>query len=93
MANILTTNPMQIDTAGVILTKGKYFHINTLSWMPAADVDDLVISDADGNIIYQTKAGDISDQGYVYEFALDLQNNNGITVTTIDGGKLLLYMY
>jgi len=90
MANVLTTNPIQIDTAGVIYTKGQPYSIKCLSFQASADDEDVLLSDADANIIWQGKAGDVSADGYNIDVTLDYHGNNGLTCTTIDGTAVLL---
>ena len=90
MANNLLTNPMQIDTAGVIVTKGKPVVIRYISVQFSADDEDVLFSDADGNIIWQAKAGDVSANGYNQDVELCYTGNNGLTCTTIDGTTVAL---
>ena len=90
MANILITDPMQIDTAGVIVAKGIPFYIRFVSVQFSADDEDVLLSDADGNIIWQAKAGDVSADGYNQDVDLCYSSNNGLTCTTIDGTTVAL---
>jgi len=90
MANVLTTDPIQIDTAGVIYAKGIPYTIKRVSFQASADDEDVLLSDADGNIIWQAKIGDVSADGYNYSEGLCYAGNNGLTCTTIDGTSVLL---
>ena len=91
MANILTTNPLQIDTAGVIYAKGTPYSIKSVSYQAAADDQDVLLSDESGNVIWKAKVGDVSEDGYNWAEKLDYTANEGLTCTTIDGGLLLIY--
>ena len=92
MANILTTNPMQIDTAGVIYTKGTPYTIKRVSYQAGADDEDCRLADADDNTIWQGKVGDVSEMGYNYSELLNYTGSNGLTCSVIDGsGVLLIY--
>ena len=92
MANNTKTNPMQLDTAGVIFAKGQPFSFSSLLFNASADDEDVLLSDADGNVIWVSKAGDISADGACYESYLPYMGNNGLTLTTIDGtSKLYIY--
>ena len=90
MANNILTDPMQIDTAGVIVAKGQPFYLRYISVQFSADDEDILLSDADGNIIWQGKAGDVSVDGYNSNVHLDYSSNNGLTCTTIDGSTVAL---
>lgn len=90
MANVLTTDPIQIDTAGVIYAKNKPYTIKHVSFQATTDEDDVLLSDADGNVIWQAKAGDISNVGSNYNEHLEYSGSNGLTCTTIDGTSVLL---
>jgi len=90
MANNLLTDPMQIDTAGVIVTKGKPVNIRYISVQFSADDEDILFSDADGNIIWQAKAGDVSVNSYNQDVCLNYKGSNGLTCTTIDGTTVAL---
>ena len=90
MANNLLIDPMYIDTAGVIVTKGKPVNIRFISVQFSADDEDILLSDADGNVIWQAKAGDVSVNGYNQNVKLCYTGNNGLTCTTIDGTTVAL---
>ena len=93
MANVLTTNPIQIDTAGTIFAKGKPYTINRVSYQAAADDEDVQLTDTLGNIVWQAKAGDVSVDGYNYGEILDYTSNEGLICSVIDGtGVLLIFV-
>ena len=90
MANNFLTDPMQVDTAAVIVAKGIPFYLRYISVQFSADDEDILLSDADGNIIWQAKAGDVSADGYNQDVSLCYSGNNGLTCTTIDGTTVAL---
>jgi len=90
MANNTKTNPMQIDSTGVLFAKGQPVAFNYILFTASADDDDVLLSDADGNKIWVNKAGDVSADGYTYESGITFVGNNGLTVTTLDGTSTLL---
>jgi len=92
MANKLTTNPIQLDTAGTVFAKNIPYVIKKVSYQAAADDNDVLLSDGDGNIIWEGKAGDVSVTGYNIQADLSYVGKNGLVLTTIDGGRLLLYV-
>lgn len=87
MANALAANPWKLDTAGAIST-GKIF-IQTIHWvLPATTGDDLLIVDRDGNIIVEAKA-ETNLQSQIFRLEAWYA---GLTLTTLDSGKVLVHI-
>ena len=94
MSNILTTNPLVCDTAGVLLTglvKPKALSWRSTEAKALVAANDLVLSKASGAVITGKRAtfdGDgIEMQHFPDGFTVD-----GLTLTTIDGGILSIYL-
>jgi len=87
MANSVTTNPLVLDSTGVVLTGP--VTIKAVVFTAAAD-QTLLLSDADGNEVLglETGAGVLSPSLTVPGGI----KNNGLTVTTIDSGKAYVYL-
>jgi hypothetical protein len=93
MANVLVTNPMVIDTAGLI-TKDK-ITVKAFSWIGTSDGDDLIINDgSDTNEIWSSKLGDVSVTGYETHIGFGREGIafQGLFVNTIDNGTLKIYV-
>ncbi len=87
MANDLTRSIKYVDTAAAIYADKTI--LGRLVWTGMSDTHDLIIKDADGNIIYQAKAGLANDY---FEFDFNGLSST-LTVDTIDGGVLFIYPY
>ena len=90
MANELNTNPMVIDTAGVIYANHLPYTIKRVSFQASSDDNDVRLADTAGNTIWQAKAGDVSVNGYNYSEKLDYAGNSGLNCTVIDDTAVLL---
>src|SRR5512133_957491 len=98
MANVLSTNPMFVDTAGVLKLKAQNPYIKAIAWLndqaSGCDIaanDDLLLSDADGNRIIGKRAIAAGDGIEMYHFPENYQPN-GLTMTTIDGGVCYIFV-
>lgn len=87
MANDLTKSIKVIDTAAAIFADSVL--LGKLVWTGMSDAHDLIIDNADGDIIYQAKASGNNDY---FEFDFNGMPST-LTVDTIDGGLLLIYPY
>lgn len=92
MANSTTTNPMVLDTVGTIVERGIPYTLKYVSYQAAADDNDVELTDALGNTIWKAKVGDVSEDGYNAEAALNYTGNSGLVLAVIDAGTLLLYV-
>ena len=87
MANLVTTNPLVLDSTGVALTGPVTIKAVLFS---AADGSTLVLSDASGNALctLETDAGELNP-------TLTVPGGikiDGLTVTTIDAGVAYVYL-
>uniref|UniRef100_A0A6H1ZTH6 Uncharacterized protein n=1 Tax=viral metagenome TaxID=1070528 RepID=A0A6H1ZTH6_9ZZZZ len=96
MANLTAGNPLYGYEAGVLTTK--QVKIKAIEWVSdqtaTADIaaaDDVLLSDANGQRVWGKRAVWDGDGDYV-PFPDGLVAN-GLTVTTIDGGYLYVYIY
>jgi len=90
MANVLTTNPVFIDTAAATVT-AQHARIRSIVWDGAANGNTLVMHTASGgNVIFQARwaTGDPA----TLIFNLGGVAVAGIYVTTIGGGTALIYL-
>jgi hypothetical protein len=87
MANSVTTNPLVLDSTGVVLTGPVTIKAVVYS---AVDGSTLLLSDADGNAVLglETDAGDLNPSITIPGGI----KNNGLTVTTIDAGTAYVYL-
>jgi len=98
MANVLTTNPIFCDTAGVLKLKAANVYLKAIAWVAdqasgcdiAAD-DDMLLSDANGARIIGKRASYIGDGIEMYHFPEGYQPP-GLTMTTIDGGVCYIFI-
>lgn len=87
MANSVTTNPLVLDSTGVVLTGPVTIRAVVYT---AADGSTLLLSDSDGNAVLEleTDAGDLNP-------SLTVPGGikvDGLTVTTIDAGTAYVYL-
>ena len=89
MGNVTTGNPWIIDTAATIKTKGNIVKIWKMMFFGSAANDDLKVTDAAGNPIWQTR---VAAAGTNYEDYAGAEFSppepvvyNGFIVETIDG--------
>ena len=89
MANSVDTNPLVLDSTGVVIAGPKPVTIRAVVFS-AADGSTLLLSDADGNevLTLETDAGDLNPSLTV-PGGIKVQ---GLTVTTIDAGKAYVYL-
>ena len=92
MANATKTNPIYVDTAGVLFTGPGTIKAIYVTW--TTNADDLLLSDAAGNIVFQAKAGTIATAGNSTQLTVPGGIKcNGLTCTTIDGtSECLIYL-
>jgi len=91
MANSVTTNPLVLDTAGVVLTGP--VSIKAIRAVYGADADDVELSDAGGNSVFLGKATTIATAGNADGITVPGGIKiNGLTATTIDSGTVV-YVY
>jgi len=92
MANLLIGNRWVIDTANNNAVATGYLKLAGMEWInPANAADDLEIHDGSGNnLIWATIAG--SNNGGSLSPGFIPGWIEGITVTKIDSGKLILYL-
>lgn len=86
MANDITSRPWNIDTVGTVYTHRTYIHELVWSEQVAAG-DHLTITDINGKILVDTRADSPND----YQRFGKLGWVNGIVLTVLDSGTLLLY--
>ncbi len=97
MANVVTTNPILCDTAGV-LKVDEPTYLKAIAWVSdqasgsdiAAD-DDMLLSDSDGNRIIGKRASFAGDGLEMWHFP-EHYCVNGLTMTTIDGGLCYIFL-
>lgn len=82
MANNLTGEVWEIDTAGVICTH--HFRIGYLTWTPVSAGDLLIFNNADGNEVFRAQCSP-TEAGETLHFKLD-DWWHGLTVAQIDSG-------
>jgi len=94
MANTRTGPRWVLDTAEAVVVSGTFLRIKTIRFVGTADDDDCVVSDAAGVVIWESKLGDVSVNGYQDEsrFGDEGIMVNGLTVTTLDHGKVYVYL-
>ena len=86
--NVLTYSIKYVDTAGAIFADNVL--LGKIVWSaPTAANHVLLISDADGVVLYTAKAAAANDY---FEFDFNGASHT-LTVTTIDSGVLLIYPY
>src|SRR5690348_15760859 len=95
MANILTTRPLQIDTAmGASFNNGasvpKPLRVTKLYWLnPTTVGHTLVITDAGGNLLFSGKC-EVAGQAVIHNFTPTVRWKD-FKVTTIGSGTLFIY--
>lgn len=93
MANKTTANPWILDTAGLVTTRP--IRVSKLRWNPAAANNDLIVTDADGNEIWNVRA--ITSSSNMESVGAEEMNFSppfvfsGLTIHTIDAGKVYVY--
>jgi hypothetical protein len=93
MANSVKTNPIYVDTAGVLFTGPGTIKAIYVTWI--SNDDDFLLSDAAGNIIFQAKASSaIATAGNSSQLTVPGGIKvNGLTCTTIDGtSEAIIYL-
>lgn len=91
MANVLTTNPVLVDTAAASVATQRA-RIKAIAWDGAANGNTLLIHDAAaGNVIFQARAN-ANDSGTIIFAPAEPVDVPGIYVTTIGGGTALIYL-
>ena len=86
MANVVATNPIYVDTAGVLRTGP--VTIKAIFVQYVSNGDDLVLDDADGNIVFKSKAGPAAETTQPDTLCFSVPDGikvNGLTCDTIDG--------
>jgi hypothetical protein len=88
MGNVTTYSVKLVDTAATIFSTP--VPLGRIVWCAMSDTNVLQIDDADGNeMLYYAKAGGANDH-----FDFDFNGlSRSLKVTTIGGGKLLIYPY
>ena len=91
MANVLTTNPIILDTAGATSLIARPLRIRTIVWYGATTAAHTIrIHDASGgNIIFGANAR-VADETIVV--TLDGIRVTGLYLTTLDSGTVLVYL-
>ena len=92
MANSTKTNPLVLDTAGVVLTGP--VSIRAIRVIYGADDDDVSLSDSKGNSVFLGKATHIESAGNSESLTIPgCIKVDGLTATTIDSGsKVYVYL-
>lgn len=90
MANSVTTNPITIDTAGVISTEPVTIKAIQVRFTAATNV--VLLSDADGALVYESvaTAEKLTD---CLTVPGGIKLTKGLTATTIDGASTVVYLY
>ena len=92
MANSVDTNPIVLDTAGVVQDKGP-ITIKAFRVVYGADGDDVLLSDAAGSPVFTGKAGAVATAGRGDNLTVPGGIKvEGLTATTIDAGTVV-YLY
>jgi hypothetical protein len=92
MANSVGTNPIVLDSAGVVQDKGP-ITIKAIRVVYGADADDVLLSDAAGNPVFVGKATTIATAGNTDGVTVPGGIKvEGLTATTIDSGTVV-YLY
>jgi len=90
MANSVVTNPITIDTAGVISTEP--VTIKAIQVRMTAATNTVLLSDADGAPVYSTVAtAEQLTDGITVPGGIKL--TKGLTATTVDGASTIIYLY
>jgi hypothetical protein len=89
MANEVAANPWEIDTAGVTVLANFHVKIGTVIWKGyTAGTDDVVITDKEGNTVFE--ANGRADLDPISEYLGAWVN--GLIVPTLDAGKVLIFL-
>ena len=98
MANVITGNPLSLDTAADNIFKiGITLHIIGMYWTPAAAADTLLVEDGSEVVIW---APDVVEDGTVTDQVVGNRSImfgipfrcSGLSLGTIGGGRLLIYL-
>jgi hypothetical protein len=88
MANDTTGNPWKCDTAELVTANPVY--VRRIKWLPNAEGDDILIEDNAGHDIWSLKAIAV---GSDIPYWIEIEGScNGITITTLDGGTVWIYV-
>ena len=87
MANILSTNPLQIDTTGVIANPNNTLMISGIKVVPSGTTWTCILQDGLGNVVFHdtnTKAGKNLTNPFLVQ---------GLTATTLTSiTRVLIYL-
>lgn len=89
MANVLTVNPMKIDTAGATALLSSKLYPQSIRWVGATTAGhQAIVQDKDGNVMWKSVA---SGSNYVEGEQLDLAKPwDGLLVPTLGSGELFI---
>ena len=98
MSNVLTTNPLWVDTAGVAIFSHSV-RVKAILWVSddasgkdIAENDDMkLLDESGGNVVFSKKAESNGD-GIEMNFGERGVMLSGIYISELDGGILLIYV-
>ena len=91
MSNALNQNPIVLDTVGATSARAQKIRIKALWWEGAANGNTLVLHDAaSGTVIWQSTWVTGHAPHHIY-FGEEGHQFDGLYLTTLGGGTLLVY--
>ncbi len=95
MANELVNGRYILDTAESVVAAGTILKLASVHFTGAADVDDCILHDGNGKLIWSCKLGTlltgVGNQAS-HNFGIDGTSVDGLDLDTIDGGVLIVYL-
>lgn len=94
MGNLRHNGRWVLDTAEEVVAAGISIRINALHFIGTTDVDDCILHDGNGKLIWSAKLGTVATVGYQagINFGRDGQIVDGLDLDTIDHGTLFVYL-
>lgn len=95
MANALLNGRYVLDTAESIVSAGTALRLASIWFIGTADVDDCILHDGNGKLIWSCKLGTlltgIGNQ-IGHNFGKDGTIVDGLVLDTLDNGTLIVYL-
>lgn len=94
MANLLHSGRYVLDTAAVVVGAGEKLRLASVHFTGTTDLDDCILHDGGGKVIWSCKLGDVSVSGFQagHNFGKDGLSVDGLDLDTIDNGILIVYL-
>lgn len=91
MSNVITTNPLILDTAATI-TFNRPLLVKRIDWIgPATVANTAIVTDIGGNILAQGICAVVNQDVVMWAGPQKLTLKSPFQVTTIDSGKMLVW--